>query len=410
MARVLATGGTPPRGGIGPGIGQGLQSLFAQIAEQKKAEQKARFNEVLAQGLQGVPGVQGQPLEGGVFDPGLVAPSVSPVRSTPSTPGTPGLSLKDAFFQAMQVQGNPGFDPQQLVGILQSFQPGKRQTVTTSPGQRVTDIGTGETIVDRKPVAPPEKTFEAKIRRLKDQGVPEDVATKVATGVFQETTDAFGRSVIIDLTTREKIWPKPAGTPDRPKLEDVSPTIVGGAEGTGGAAVLKNTVNFFTDFFGVGLQFKETAEITDQLKSLKTFSMLSIAGDLPGRPTNLVRERIEALFPEPSSLQIGDARSLSKLKAVRDEFMKELPFQQRIVDNPERVTPKIASEAMMALQNMTATVEVLNSVIDNWNVKPGQPVPTGGQGDQEGDTATHPTTGAKMVFRNGQWVPLTGAR
>lgn len=243
--------------------------------------------------------------------------------------------------------------------------------------------------------------FNAQVEALVQQGVPRSVAVKVKTGAFKAATDDRGRASIVDVTSGEQIFPPKTERAETPRGTK-EPEIVGGAEGTGGSAVLKNAVNSVTDFFGAGLQFEDAAQATDQLERLRTFTTLGLAQDLAGRDTNMVRSLIIDLFPEPSSLKIGDARSLSKLKRVRDQIAFELDGQRPIAENPGEFTPKMAQTAVAAVHNLGRLLEMYNGVIDNWNVKPGK-----GKKPkiEEGTTATN-AAGDKIIFRGGKWVPV----
>lgn len=236
-----------------------------------------------------------------------------------------------------------------------------------------------------------------KTQALVDQGVPLDIATKAAAGVFQTATDSFGRATIVDTTTGEVIWPKKGETP-APPSQETPPAQTGLSEATGGQSVLENAVNVVTDFFGAGLQFENTAAAIDHLKSLKTFTTLGLSQQLATRDTNLVRNMLFELFPEPKTLKMGDARSLSKLEAVRDQLTFILEGEQQVVDNPESFPPDMVQKAVASTHNLTRLVAQYNGIIDNWFEKSETRF-------REGDKAVN-KAGDRIIFRNGKWVPL----
>jgi hypothetical protein len=216
------------------------------------------------------------------------------------------------------------------------------------------------------------KTFFAKVNALEEIGVPHDIAVKTQTGVFKSVTDDNGRITIVDTTSGQTMWAGggvAAAPPAELPVEPAVPTI-SGAEGTGGSAFFKNIANTVTDFFGAGLQFEDAATAITHLRTLRTLTMLGMAGELAGRPTNLVREEIGRLFPEPASLKIGDARSLTKLKAVRDALRFEFDGQRKITANPGNFTKEMVQTAKAAEFNLGLVVEKFDAVIANWNKKP----------------------------------------
>jgi hypothetical protein len=67
----------------------------------------------------------------------------------------------------------------------------------------------------------------------------------------------------------------------------------------------------------MGQAAPEIGRAQQELNNLSTRSMLALSAEFPGRPSNLTRERIEAMTVKPGELSTGPEAALNKASAMR---------------------------------------------------------------------------------------------
>lgn len=165
-------------------------------------------------------------------------------------------------------------------------------------------------------------------RAMTTLGMTEAQAVKYVDGFITPVTDPVrGGTVLLDLTTNEATPINIAGQNDSidvttlpsqtPQSEDVE--SVGNVRGALGARGVANSIiNSVFDAAGGNLPAEQAEEAASNLTNLSTQTMLALSGEWSGRPSNLTRERIEALTVKPNELFTGPNKALIRFKQMRD--------------------------------------------------------------------------------------------
>ncbi|MDD9726536.1 hypothetical protein PVV74_13785 [Roseovarius sp. SK2] len=179
---------------------------------------------------------------------------------------------------------------------------------------------------------------------------------------------------------------RPVGAPEQPEtsddvtvpaLEPKSPQNVGdvpsalGAQGIG-----KTFVNRVGDFFGAGLAFPEAEEARSELNNLSTQTMLTLSGEWSGRPSNLTRERIEALTVKPNEFFTGKDSALIKLQDMRDLIGEAMISADRVERG--QFSPTQKTEARQKQRALGQLYRAYSAIISNLEGGSGSGTTSGG--------------------------------
>lgn len=181
------------------------------------------------------------------------------------------------------------------------------------------------------------------------------VSRNPQTGEAQLINKATGRPVGgTQSAQNEEQSAFPAPVPKSSEnVGDVSSTL--GAEGIG-----KSIINSVGDFFGAGLAFPEAEEARSELNNLSTQTMLALSGEWSGRPSNLTRERIEALTVKPNEFFSGKDSALIKLRDMRDLIGNALISADQVEKGEYSPTQKTqAREKKRALSQLYRTYDAI---------------------------------------------------
>ena len=181
------------------------------------------------------------------------------------------------------------------------------------------------------------------------------VSRNPQTGEAQLINKATGRPVGgVQSAQNEEPSAIPAPVPKSSEnVGDVSSTL--GAEGIG-----KSIINRVGDFFGAGLAFPEAEEARSELTNLSTQTMLALSGEWSGRPSNLTRERIEALTVKPNEFFSGKDSALIKLRDMRDLIGNALVSADQVERGEYSPTQKTqAREKKNALSQLYRTYDAI---------------------------------------------------
>ena len=190
---------------------------------------------------------------------------------------------------------------------------------------------------------------------------------------YQFSTDMFGNRVIFDRYSGQPAGgtqpETPQATPplaEQPPPEGV-PTLSGGfQQATGLKGALLNLGNTITDAIGAGMLAPETDKGGQALNTLKTRTMLQMTAAIPGRPSDLIRQRLEALAVEPNSIWNGEERSLERLMQTRGLIHEEVSRITGILSEPGGYRP----DELSALRSNRSQIEdlgrVYDHIINNW--------------------------------------------
>jgi hypothetical protein len=179
---------------------------------------------------------------------------------------------------------------------------------------------------------------EDKIARLMSTGLSEDIAIGLADGRLISTTNPVtGDTIIIDKATGKKMFgnempsqPANAGGTDAAEGGDTfEGADVRGA--TGASGLIASVINSTFDAVGAEQPSQEIAKATTALNSLSTSTMLGLASEFPGRPSNLTRESILALTIRPGELTQGPGKALSKAEDMVKTINRSLSAANQLI-------------------------------------------------------------------------------
>tara|TARA_R110001632_G_scaffold220883_1_gene351091 strand:- start:307 stop:1758 length:1452 start_codon:yes stop_codon:yes gene_type:complete len=195
--------------------------------------------------------------------------------------------------------------------------------------------------------APKSTTAQDKIARLKSTGVPENIAIGITDGrLVVRTDEVTGETFVFDAVTNERVSKAPSASPEtvettvRPSVfED---TNVKGATGASGFGA--NLLNSVVDAFGGGQPANKIAEANSALQTLSTTTMLGLASEFPGRPSNLTREEIRKLTIFPGEISQGPAKALNKAKNMILTIEQSLNTAKQVVSGRYSPGDKAAAQ------------------------------------------------------------------
>lgn len=219
---------------------------------------------------------------------------------------------------------------------------------------------------------PPRDTERDKLRAdLKAQGHSEDEIREfmVNRDRYQFSTDPFGARIVFDRYKGEPVAgaQRTAAAAETPKVPEGVPTLQGGFEaGTGGSGFFGNIANTISDALGQGLVAPETEKARTALDTLQTRTMLQMTAVMPGRPSNLIRERLETLAVKPGSLFQADERALERLTQTRGLISEEMARLDTNLANPAGFQPKDLATMRANKSQLQELDKVYEHIIGNW--------------------------------------------
>jgi hypothetical protein len=97
---------------------------------------------------------------------------------------------------------------------------------------------------------------------------------------------------------------------------------------TGASGAISGMLNTVTDAFGLGLAAPENEQAATAMRNLARRTMIELAKDVPGRPSNYLLQQFEALTTSPNSIWQGEGRTRERLNqtlqlielAIRDNL------------------------------------------------------------------------------------------
>lgn len=116
---------------------------------------------------------------------------------------------------------------------------------------------------------------------------------------------------------------------------------------------------------GLGQPFPDVAQTKTAVDALRENSMVTGTLDFPGRPTNFIAQRVDALFPPAASIFQGEESARTKIQQLRDLMARERDAQQALLptiqtkSNIDKATSSIAQ-----LSQLVADYEQLLSAMD----------------------------------------------
>lgn len=259
--------------------------------------------------------------------------------------------------------------------------------IEVSPGASLVDPGSRQTLYTA-PSRPPTPTERDKLRAdLEESGYsPNQIRDfMINRDRFQLQTDMFGNRTVFDRYMGQPVGGMGPQTAMTETFEQTAqapegvPTLTKGFEsGTGASGFFGNIANTITDAVGAGLVAPQVEQAKTALDTLKTRTMLQMTAAMPGRPSDLIRERLEGLAVTPGSLFTGDERALTRLIQTRGLIGEEMDRLQTILDNPEGYKADDLAAARANMSQLAELQETYDHIIGNWRQgsagEPGQPM------------------------------------
>lgn len=191
---------------------------------------------------------------------------------------------------------------------------------------------------------------EEKIQRLMSTGISRDTAIGIVDGSLVVSRDPVtGVATIVDKSKLIAQGEPPVIPPTETDSDVFKDTNVPGALGLSGLGA--NVLNTLVDAFGVGQPADKIAEASTLLDSLSIRTSLGLASEFPGRPSNLTREKIEALTIKSGEFGMGPDRALNMAKNMIRTLEESLTAANRVVQG--RFSPTDQAAAKTSIDMLT---------------------------------------------------------
>ena len=200
--------------------------------------------------------------------------------------------------------------------------------------------------------APKSTSAQDKIARLKSTGVPENIAIGLVDGRYVARQDEVtGENFVYDVATGQKLFGEQGASEEM--IETASTpgifagTNVKGATGLSGFGA--NILNTVVDAFGQGQPADKIAEASTALQTLSTNTMLGMAGEYPGRPSNLTREEVRKMTILPGEISQGPEKALNKANSIIGTIEQSLAADNRVLSGRYSPADKASAKASIDL-------------------------------------------------------------
>ena len=200
--------------------------------------------------------------------------------------------------------------------------------------------------------APKSTAAQDKIARLKSTGIPENIAIGLVDGRYVARQDEVtGENFVYDVATGQKLFGEQGASED--PIETASTpgifagTNVKGATGLSGFGA--NILNTVVDAFGQGQPADKIAEASTALQTLSTNTMLGMAGEYPGRPSNLTREEVRKMTILPGEISQGPEKALNKANSIIGTIKQSLAADNRVLSGRYSPADKASAKASIDL-------------------------------------------------------------
>ncbi|MGI9506325.1 MAG: hypothetical protein ACR2RE_25060 [Geminicoccaceae bacterium] len=199
---------------------------------------------------------------------------------------------------------------------------------------------------------------------------------KVNRDRYQFSVDSFGQKIIYDRYNARVV--DPTGVPAGPTVTEAGPetdpllarpTPPGGfQQATGQSGFWGQIGNAITDAFGFGLAAPDMDAAAVFMDQLQSQTLVDLAAEVTGRPSNLVIENLRKLTITPRSILEGDTHSLQKLGQMRAEIGREMSRIQGMLDDPGGIKPAELSKARANQLRLRELWKSYDHVIKNWQI------------------------------------------
>lgn len=195
-------------------------------------------------------------------------------------------------------------------------------------------------------------------RTMKDQGVTRQVAQALTDGIYKVGSNPVtGLPTITNQATGTVITPTDITEELPPFLPEgfvpptdtvVNPDRAFGAQGFG-----INAINTIVGAISNIQVDPATDEAIQAIDNLNTRTLLTLAAEFPGRPSNLTREKIEELTASPANVFTGRARALVKMEQMRDLIGQSISAAVNVSSGQGNFSATDRGEASKALLQLS---------------------------------------------------------
>lgn len=181
---------------------------------------------------------------------------------------------------------------------------------------------------------------------------------------------------INEVSQGEAFSPKQRGETDQGLTREGLKNVVEGASArpadvpeyqsaTGGSGFFGNIVNTVADAFGTEkLPADRIEQATADVNAFNQNIRQILTANVPGRPSNYVREQVEQLVFKPGSLLQGDQRALNKLNSLSTYIESQMPINRSVIENFKSYEAVKEGDKVVAAATNLGQMIALKSVVD----------------------------------------------
>lgn len=203
---------------------------------------------------------------------------------------------------------------------------------------------------------------EQRIQRGVDVlGLSLEDATKHADGMIEIITNPnSGDTMLYDKVTQQ------TRRIDMPERRGATDTVevgeIGNVEGAlGGRGIANSIANAAADAAGFNLPAEKAEQAASNLTNLSTQTMLALSGEWAGRPSNLTRERIEALTVKPNELFTGKSRALIRFREMQQLINQSIQSAEAVAQGD--YSPAQRQQAQQKLQTLRPLSQEYGAIV-----------------------------------------------
>ena len=263
--------------------------------------------------------------------------------------------------RAAQILQSPNVPAAAKELVMQQFMPQQPERVKgVEINGRLVDPYTGREIADFSGDPAKPSAAVQRIQRLEALGIPNDVATKIADGVYKTITDPVTKEMqVMDLATGQIVQTVSApeaqvetSAPETP--QPLQTPIPGGAEkafGLGG--IVKGAINTAADAIGAGEAFPEVAEHQRYFRVLEEDLLVDLSQAYGRMPAARLMERLRKLGPQAGTLE-GAQDAQGELNALEQRFQTDL--DTAIKSSKRRMSPSDRAKVEQRIAGLQAAL------------------------------------------------------
>ena len=139
---------------------------------------------------------------------------------------------------------------------------------------------------------------------------------------------------------------------------------VHGALAVGVRGFMGKNINTIVDALGGRLPFPRLEEASQALTNLNVQTVTLLQDAVPGRPSNLLMQKLEELAVRPASLFMGDERAKIRLTQTRNMLKQEVDrIEREILRNPQLYTQSQLSASRNSFGQLQQLVQEYDQII-----------------------------------------------